>query len=137
MTIPTPEERVANLEGSFARIATRLDRVEIDVRDLRTETNTRFGQMQRENNAQFDQIQRRFNSRIDQIQRQYTSRVDQVAQGWQAFRAEMPPQFDLTEQHALMEQQWDARERKSERLEYLTLAMFVVLVVLIFVYALT
>ena len=130
MTIPTPEERIANLEGSFARIATRLDRVEIDFRDLRTETNTRFDQMRRENNAQFDQMQRRFNSRIDQIQQQYASRIDQIAQGRQAFRAETPPRSDL------MEQQWDARERKSKRLEYLTLAMFVVLVALIFVYAL-
>ena len=108
MTIPTPEERIANLEGSFAQIATRLDRVEIDIRDLRTEMNTRF----------------------DRMEQQFTSRLDQTERDRQAFHAEMPPQFDL------MEQRWDARERRYERLEYLLLVLFVALVVLMFARAL-
>ncbi len=58
---PTVEERIANLEGSFAQIATRLDRVEQDVRDLRNETI-----------AGFDRIE----LRIDRVEQ----RVDRVQQ---------------------------------------------------------
>ena len=58
---PTVEERIANLEGSFAQIATRLDRVEQDVRDLRNETI-----------AGFDRIEQR----IDRVEQ----RVDRVQQ---------------------------------------------------------
>ncbi len=43
---PTVEERIANLEGSFAQIATRLDRVEQDVRDLRNETIAGFDRIE-------------------------------------------------------------------------------------------
>ena len=47
MTNPaTVEERIANLEGSFAQIASRLDRVEQDVRDLRTAMNQRFNRLE-------------------------------------------------------------------------------------------
>lgn len=65
MTTPTVEERITNLEGSFAQIATRLDRVEM--------------------NARFDQLQQETNSRFDQIQQQ----LNLIAQEHQAFRSEI------------------------------------------------
>ena len=76
MTTPTVEERIANLEGSFAQIATRIDRVEIDIRDLRAEMNARF----------------------DQIERQFTSRIDQMREEHQASRSEIIRRLDSIDQ---------------------------------------
>ena len=128
MTTPTVEERIANLEGSFAQIATRLDRVEIDMRDLRAEMNARFDQlqqqltsrldhMQQETNSRFDQTERHFNSRFDHMQQETNSRFDQIqqqlnlmAQEHQAFRSEIITRLERL-------------DRRYERLVYWILAM--------------
>ena len=63
---PTVEERIANLEGSFAQIATRLDRVEQDVRDLRNETIAGFDRIE----LRIDRVEQR----IDRVQQ----RIDRL-----------------------------------------------------------
>ncbi len=128
MTTPTVEERIANLEGSFAQIATRLDRVEIDMRDLRAEMNARFDQLQQqltsrldqlqqETNSRFDQTERHFNSRFDHMQQETNSRFDQIqqqlnlmSQEHQAFRSEIITRLERL-------------DRRYERLVYWILAM--------------
>ncbi len=72
---PTIEERIANLEGSFAQIANRLDRVGQDVRGLRTEMNGRFDRL----DQQYDRVNQRIDratQRIDDVER----RIDLVGQ---------------------------------------------------------
>jgi chaperonin cofactor prefoldin len=70
---PTVEERIANLEGSFAQIATRLDRVEQDVRDLRNETIAGFDRIE----LRIDRVEEhigRVEQRIDRVQQ----RIDRL-----------------------------------------------------------
>ena len=79
---PTVEERIANLEGSFAQIATRLDRVEQDVRDLRNETIAGFDRIEQ----RIDQVGQRIDrveQRIDRVEQridQLGQRIDRVGQ---------------------------------------------------------
>ena len=110
MTTPTVEERIANLEGSFAQIATRLDRVEIDIRDLRTEMNTRFDQLQRETNARFDQMERQFTSRLDQV----TSRFDQMQQETNSRFEQMQQEHQTS--HAETIRRLDSIDQKIDRI---------------------
>ena len=63
---PTVEERIANLEGSFAQIATRLDRVEQDVRDLWNETIAGFDRIELRIDRVEDHIGR-VQQRIDRL----------------------------------------------------------------------
>ena len=70
---PTVEERIANLEGSFAQIATRLDRVEQDVRDLRNETIAGFDRIELRIDRVEDHIGR-VEQRIDRVQQ----RIDRL-----------------------------------------------------------
>ena len=95
MTPPTVEERIANLEGSFAQIATRLDRVEIDMRDLRSEMNARF----------------------DQMERQFTARLDQIQQEHQASRAEIVRRLDS------MDQKFDRMDQRIDKLFYFLIGL--------------
>ncbi len=70
---PTVEERSANLEGPFAQIATRLDRVEQDVRDLRNETIAGFDRIE----LRIDRVEEhigRVEQRIDRVQQ----RIDRL-----------------------------------------------------------
>jgi chromosome segregation ATPase len=70
---PTVEERIANLEGPFAQIATRLDRVEQDVRDLRNETIAGFDRIE----LRIDRVEEhigRVEQRIDRVQQ----RIDRL-----------------------------------------------------------
>ena len=77
---PTVEERIANLEGSFAQIATRLDRVEQDVRDLWNETIAGFDRIELRIDRVEDHIGRvedhigRVEQRIDRVQQ----RIDRL-----------------------------------------------------------
>ena len=102
MTTPTVEERIANLEGSFAQIATRIDRVEIDIRDLRTEMNSRF-----------DRIERQFTSRIDQV----NTRIDQLQQEHQASRSEIIRRLDS------LDQKIDRANQRTDRLFYFLIGL--------------
>ena len=70
---PTVEERIANLEGSFAQIATGLDRVEQDVRDLRNETIAGFDRIELRIDRVEDHIGR-VEQRIDRVQQ----RIDRL-----------------------------------------------------------
>ena len=70
---PTVEERIANLEGSFAQIATRLDGVEQDVRDLRNETIAGFDRIELRIDRVEDHIGR-VEQRIDRVQQ----RIDRL-----------------------------------------------------------
>ena len=79
---PTVEERIANLEGSFAQIATRLDRVEQDVRDLRTETIAGFDRI----DLRIDRVEQRIDrvdehiDRVEQRIARVEQRIDRVQQ---------------------------------------------------------
>ena len=95
MTTPTVEERIANLEGSFAQIATRIDRVEIDIRDLRAEMNARF----------------------DQIERQFTSRIDQMREEHQASRSEIIRRLDS------IDQKIDRANQRTDKLFYFLIGL--------------
>jgi chaperonin cofactor prefoldin len=72
---PTVEERIANLEGSFAQIATRLDRVEQDVRDLRNETIAGFDRIE----VRIDRIELRID-RVEEHIGRVEQRIDRVQQ---------------------------------------------------------
>ena len=139
MTTPTVEERIANLEGSFAQIATRLDRVEIDMRDLRAEMNARFDQLQQqltsrldqlqqETNSRFDQTERHFNSRFDHVQRETNSRFEHLQQETNSRFDQIQQQLNLmAQEHQAFRSEIITRlerlDRRYERLVYWILAM--------------
>ena len=135
MTTPTVEERIANLEGSFAQIATRLDRVEIDLRDLRTEMNARFDQMERQFTARIDRMQQETNSRFEQMERQFTSRLDQVTARIDQLQQETNSRFDqLQREHQAsraeivgrldsMDQKFDRMNQRIDKMFYFILGL--------------